>query len=109
MLAQGAWWSSATCETPEPDGPSAPGQCRLREHLAAHPTIGVGCDKIGGTSGGPWVIVLSSFGGATNFLNGNNSYRYTGPNPPANLRLYSPYFTTGAVNLRDAAQAIVVP
>ncbi len=73
------------------------------------PTIGVGCDKTGGTSGGPWLIDFSGVGGATNLLNGNNSYRYSGPNPPENLKLYSPYFGNGAVNLRNAAQVVIVP
>lgn len=73
------------------------------------PAIGVGCDKTGGTSGGPWVKDFSGVGGQTNLLNGNNSYRYTGPNPPANLKLFSPYFSAGAVNLRNAAQAVPVP
>lgn len=72
-------------------------------------TIGVGCDKTGGTSGGPWVIDFSSVAGATNLLNGNNSYRYTGPNPPEHLKLFSPYFTDGAINLRDTAQAVPIP
>jgi hypothetical protein len=39
-------------------------------------------------------------------VNGNISYRYGGPNPPENLKLFGPYFTTGAVNLRNAAQAV---
>jgi hypothetical protein len=71
------------------------------------PTIGIGCDKTGGTSGGPWTKDFSGVGGLTNILNGNNSYRYLG-GPPNNLRLFSPYFTTGAINLRNAAQAVVV-
>lgn len=71
-------------------------------------TVGVGCDKTGGTSGGPWLIDLSGVGGATNLLNGNNSYRYSG-GPPNNLRLYGPYFTTAAINLRNGAQAVSVP
>jgi V8-like Glu-specific endopeptidase len=74
------------------------------------PTIGVGCDQTGGTSGGPWVIDLSSVSGsATNLLNGNNSYRYDGPNPPENLKLFSPYFSQGAINLRNSAQTVPVP
>ncbi len=72
------------------------------------PTIGIGCDQTGGTSGGPWTKDFSGVAGATNILNGNNSYRYTGPNPPQDLRLFSPYFTSGAINLRNAAQAVVV-
>lgn len=71
-------------------------------------TIGVGCDKTGGTSGGPWTVDFNSVGGFTNMLNGNNSYRYGG-GPPNSLRLYGPYFTTGAINLRNAAQAVFVP
>lgn len=71
-------------------------------------TIGVGCDKTGGTSGGPWTVDFSGYGGATNLLNGNNSYRYLGT-APNNLRLYGPYFGSGAVSLRDAAQAVPVP
>jgi len=70
---------------------------------------GVGCDKTGGTSGGPWIVDFSGVGGATNFVNGNNSYRYTGPNPPENLKLFSPHFEAAAVNLRNAAQAVPVP
>lgn len=72
-------------------------------------TIGVGCDQTGGTSGGPWVVNFGGMAGANNFLNGNNSYRYPGPNPPENLKLFSPYFGDGAVSLRDAAQAVPVP
>jgi V8-like Glu-specific endopeptidase len=71
-------------------------------------TSGIGCDQTGGTSGGPWVINFSGVGGATNLLNGNNSYRYTGGGVNA-LRLYGPYFGAGAVALRDAAQAVPVP
>ena len=78
-------------------------------HGTADPlTIGVGCDKTGGTSGGPWVIDFSGATGATNLLNGNNSYRYNG-GPPNNLQPLSPYFTDGAINLRNAAQAVAVP
>jgi hypothetical protein len=73
------------------------------------PTVGVGCDQTGGTSGGPWVIDFSGVTGATNILNGNNSYRYLSPNPPENLKLFSPYFSDGAINLRNAAQAVPVP
>lgn len=72
-------------------------------------TIGIGCDQTGGSSGGPWLIDYSGVGGATNLLNGNNSYKYTGPNPPENLKMWGPYFSDGAVNLRDAAQSVPVP
>ncbi len=73
------------------------------------PTIGIGCDQTGGCSGGPWLVDFSGAGGATNLLNGNNSYRWTGPNPPENLKMFSPYFSDGAINLRNWAQAVPVP
>jgi V8-like Glu-specific endopeptidase len=69
-------------------------------------TIGVGCDQTGGTSGGPWIKDYSGVNGTTNLLNGNNSYRYDSGTVPDILRLYGPYFTTGAVNLRNTAQAV---
>lgn len=71
-------------------------------------TVGIGCDSTGGTSGGPWIVDLSKLGGATNVIHGVNSYRYGG-GPPNSERLYSPYHGTGADNLRNAAQAVVVP
>jgi len=71
-------------------------------------TSGIGCDQTGGTSGGAWVINFSGLGGPTNLLNGNNSYRYGG-GPPNSLRLYGPYFSDGAINLRDWGQFIPVP
>ncbi len=71
--------------------------------------IGVGCDQTNGVSGAPWVVNFSGATGQTNQLNGNVSYRYTGPNPPENLKLFSPYFGDGAVNLLNAAQAVAVP
>ncbi len=37
-------------------------------------------------------VDFSGVAGNTNLLNGNNSYRYTGPNPPEILKLFSPYF-----------------
>ena len=46
--------------------------------------------------------------GATNLLNGNNSSRYGGGYPNT-LKLYSPYFTTAAINLRNFTQAVSVP
>ena len=74
------------------------------------PTVGIGCDQTGGTSGGPWLIDFSGLSGNTNLLNGNNSYRYTcGSCPPNDLQLYSPYFSDAAINVRDAAQAVPVP
>ena len=80
------------------------------------PTSGIGCDQTGGSSGGPLVINFSGEGGATNLVNGNNSYRYVNPNgpcvifgSPCELELFSPYFGDGAVNVRNAAQAVPVP
>jgi hypothetical protein len=80
------------------------------------PTIGLGCDQTGGTSGGPWIVDLnslavSSSGGAPvalNLLNGNNSYRYSG-GPPNTQRLYGPYFGVGAMVLRQFAENFDVP
>lgn len=80
------------------------------------PTIGVGCDLTGGSSGGPWVVDLnalavSTSGGAPvamNLLNGNNSYRYTG-GPPNTQRLYGPFFSNGAIALRNFAENVDVP
>jgi hypothetical protein len=74
------------------------------------PTVGIGCDQTGGTSGGPWMIDFSGLSGSTNLLNGNNSYRYVCPPcPPNDLEIYSPYFSDAASNVRDAAQAVPVP
>jgi V8-like Glu-specific endopeptidase len=67
--------------------------------------IGVGCDQTGGASGGPWLIDLNGVGGFSNIVNGNSSYKYN--NQP--LVIYSPYFTTAAANVRNAAAAINVP
>jgi hypothetical protein len=74
------------------------------------PTIGVGCDQTGGASGGPWIVDYSGLSTSGtqvfNLLNGNNSYKYGAPN---HLRLYGPYFTTGAINLLNAASNVEVP
>jgi len=74
------------------------------------PTIGFGCDLTGGSSGGPWLVDFSglpTFGAQIfNFLNGNNSYKYGEPN---HLRIYGPYFTTGAINLHTAASDVSIP
>jgi hypothetical protein len=69
----------------------------------------IGCDQTGGTSGGPWIVDFSGVSGNTNLVNGSNSYRYGGPNPPENLKLYGPYFSDAAINLRNIAQAVPVP
>ena len=59
-----------------------------------YPT-GVGCDQTGGSSGGPWILQFSGNAGATNYLNGVNSYGYN------SLEMYSPYFGDDAKSLWD--------
>jgi V8-like Glu-specific endopeptidase len=55
--------------------------------------FGIGCDATGGTSGGPLIRLLRpGVTGATNYVNGLNSYKYN--NQP--LALYSPYFGNNA-------------
>jgi hypothetical protein len=71
--------------------------------------IGVGCDQTGGASGGPFLINFSGVGGLTNLINGQATYRYTGPNPPENLKLFSPYFGDAMINVLNAAQTVPVP
>jgi V8-like Glu-specific endopeptidase len=56
--------------------------------------VGTGSDLTGGSSGGPWIWMF----GRGNYLNGNNSYRYS--NKPQEM--YSPYFDNGAKSLWDA-------
>jgi len=56
---------------------------------------GVGCDMTGGASGGPWILRLRR----GNLLNGVTSYGHD-EMPAAR---FSPYFDTGANNLRCAA------
>jgi len=57
--------------------------------------MGMGCDMTPGSSGGPWIINFSGSTGDTNYLNGNNSFRYTG----FGEEIYSPYFGDAAVDL----------
>lgn len=74
------------------------------------PTIGIGCDSTGGTSGGPWVVNFSGFlAKQNNLINSVFSYRYTGPNPPANLRIYGPFFGPAAQNLWSFASGFPIP
>jgi len=63
--------------------------------------VAVGCDQTGGTSGGPRIWKLYGSGGATNYVNGDNSYRYTTPDHPKEL--FSPYFGTDAGNIFNYA------
>jgi hypothetical protein len=81
------------------------------------PTIGVGCDQTGGSSGGPWVLYFGGEPGESNYVNGNISFKLVDPtrppNSPVNLnlakRMYGPYFSDAAIHLRDEAQEIPVP
>lgn len=57
--------------------------------------MAMGCDMTGGSSGGPWIINFSGSPGNTNYINGNNSYRYTG----LEEEIYSPYFSDAAKDL----------
>ncbi|MGW8226289.1 MAG: hypothetical protein ACWGOY_11175, partial [Anaerolineales bacterium] len=50
-----------------------------------------------GSSGGPWIINFSGSTGNTNYLNGNNSFRFTG----FTEEIYSPYFGEDAKDLLD--------
>jgi hypothetical protein len=57
--------------------------------------MAMGCDMTPGSSGGPWIIDFSGSPGNTNYVNGNNSYRYTG----FGEEIYSPYFGAAAKDL----------
>jgi hypothetical protein len=72
------------------------------------PTVGMGCDQSGGSSGGPWIVDMSGSTGFTNLINGNSSYRYLGctVREACNLELYSPYYGVGALNLLQFAEQI---
>ena len=59
--------------------------------------VAMGCDMTQGSSGGPWILNFSGQFGQTNFLNGNNSYRYS-YHPK---ELFSPYFGSAAKSLFD--------
>jgi V8-like Glu-specific endopeptidase len=58
--------------------------------------VGMGCDMTPGSSGGPWIVNFSGDVGNTNFINGNNSYRYT-----RSEEIFSPYFGVKAKILWD--------
>jgi hypothetical protein len=57
----------------------------------------MGCDMTRGSSGGPWIRKFSGVAGSANYLNGNNSYRYTS-HPE---EMFSPYFGEGAKTLYE--------
>lgn len=62
----------------------------------------IGCDLTGGSSGGPWVRSYSGSAGASNYVNGVNSFkRCANSNCSSvyNLEMYSPYFDTTVKNL----------
>ena len=51
--------------------------------------VGVGCNMTTpGSRGGPWIQGFNGLAGTSNYLNGNNSYRYTS-HPE---EMFSPYF-----------------
>lgn len=52
-------------------------------------TVGMGCNMTGGSSGGPWILYHSKYGG---WVNGVNSYKYTG----FDEQMFSPYFGADA-------------
>lgn len=58
---------------------------------------GVGCNMTRGSSGGPWIRQFGGMAGTSNFLNGNNSYRYVS-HPE---EMFSPYFGNRAKELYD--------
>jgi hypothetical protein len=57
----------------------------------------MGCDMTKGSSGGAWIINFSSSSGNANYVNGSNSFRYTGEGE----EIYSPYFGDAAKDLLD--------
>ena len=63
--------------------------------------VGMGCDMTPGSSGGPWIINFSGDAGSANYLNGNNSYRWSKPE-----ELFSPYFGDAAKTLWDQLMGI---
>jgi len=65
--------------------------------MPAPSPVAMGCDMTKGSSGGPWILSFSGQAVGTNFLNGNNSYRYTA-HPK---ELFSPYFGYAAKTLYD--------
>ena len=65
--------------------------------ISAPLPVAMGCDMTGGSSGGPWIWNFSGQVGATNYLNGNNSYRHI-YHPQ---EMFSPYFGAAAKSLHD--------
>ena len=78
------------------------GSLARRDPIANSPDpIAFGCNMLGGSSGGPVIFKYApTFSGSRNFVNGVNSYGYTGqPNG-----MYFSYFGTGAKNLYDVSK-----
>lgn len=69
--------------------------------MPAPSPIAMGCDMTPGSSGGPWILSFSGQVGQTNYLNGNNSYRYSF-HP---MEMYSPFFGDAAKSLYEALDA----
>jgi len=69
--------------------------------MPAPSPIAMGCDMTPGSSGGPWILSFSGQVGQTNYLNGNNSYRYSF-HP---REMYSPYFGDAAKSLYEELDA----
>ena len=59
--------------------------------MAAPQPQAIGCDMTGGSSGGPWIWQF----GTGNYVNGENSYKYTTPAEP--LEMYSPFYGDNAL------------
>jgi V8-like Glu-specific endopeptidase len=59
--------------------------------------VAMGCDMTSGSSGGPWILDFSGPTSTQNYLNGNNSYRYSS-HPK---EIFSPYFDSDAKTLWD--------
>ena len=70
---------------------------RLAANLSFPTPIGMGCDMTKGSSGGAWIINISGSPGSMNYVNGNNSFRYTG----FGEEIYSPYLGETAKDLLD--------
>lgn len=74
---------------------------RNATNVASPMPVGMGCDMTQGSSGGPWIIDFGGPAGGTNYLNGNNSFRYTG----FGEEIYSPSFGDAAKDLLDFISA----
>ena len=86
------------CTAPFAFNDNPTGNPKIQDDL----TVGIGCDMTAGSSGGPWIVNFSGDAGSANYLNGNNSYRYSeGPE-----EMFSPYFGDAAQSLRDELVSI---